>query len=109
MNRRRLALLGGLLVAAVVLYRRRRRREGVAVAIDEPEPRAGTSATSAPSVDLQTIEGIGPSYAERLQAAGVDDATDLAAADAEDLAAETGIGERRIRGWIEAVEGREDA
>ena len=38
----------------------------------------------------------------------MEDATDLAAADAETLAAETGIGERRIQGWIESVAEREE-
>lgn len=81
----------------------------MAIEIDETEPREVPIDGEATSVELESIEGIGPSYAERLQEAGVEDATDLAVADAGTLAAETGIGERRIRGWIESVAEREDA
>lgn len=58
------------------------------------------------SVDpVETITGIGPAYAGRLEDAGVETVDDLAAADAGALAAETDLSETRIRGWIEQARG----
>ena len=115
MDRRRLAVLGGLVVAAALALRRRRRRDAVDVAIAESEAPGSTAADEEPTLDdegptveLESIEGIGSAYAERLREAGVADGTDLATADVDALAEETGIGERRIRGWIERV-GERDA
>lgn len=73
------------------------------------EPTAGATNSSAadahpiPDADepVDTISGIGPAYAERLGEAGVDTVGDLAAADPAALAAETGLGEGRVTGWIE--------
>jgi polyhydroxyalkanoate synthase len=53
---------------------------------------------------LQSIDGIGPAYAERLTNAGVADADDLAAADPAALAAEIDVGESRVADWVEAAE-----
>lgn len=99
MDRKRLLVLGGLAVVVALALRRWTRRD--AVGIEEPRPRDRPTGAAPVSVDLESIEGIGPAYAGRLREAGVADGADLVAADAEALAAETGIAERRIRGWVE--------
>jgi len=50
---------------------------------------------------LETITGIGPAYAERLQDAGVADTAALADADAAALAEATDLSAKRIQGWID--------
>lgn len=46
------------------------------------------------------IKGIGPSYAETLADAGIDDVADLAVAEPDDLEAETGLSAKRLERWI---------
>lgn len=103
MIRRKLVVLGGLLVIAALALRRRKRRDAVDIEIDEPEARSEATADEGSTVELEAVEGIGPAYAERLREAGVANGADLATADVDDLAEETGIGERRIRGWVERI------
>lgn len=67
----------------------------------EPEPEIGGEDESPDGGALREIKGIGPSYATKLSEAGVDSAGDLAAADAEELSAATGLSEKRIQGWID--------
>ncbi|WP_435363803.1 class III poly(R)-hydroxyalkanoic acid synthase subunit PhaC [Haloarchaeobius sp. DYHT-AS-18] len=50
--------------------------------------------------DLEVIDGIGPSYAERLRKAGIESIAALAAADADELAAETDVNPERVQDWI---------
>lgn len=57
------------------------------------------SGDDAESVDM--IKGIGPSYSERLAEHDITTVEDLAGADAESLASETGIGVNRLTSWIE--------
>ncbi|MFW6018696.1 MAG: helix-hairpin-helix domain-containing protein, partial [Halapricum sp.] len=52
------------------------------------------------------IKGIGSTYADRLADAGVETVADLAARDAEALAVETGISEKRLGTWIERARHR---
>ena len=52
------------------------------------------------------MKGIGPAYAERLRDAGVADVTELAKADADQLADETGLSAKRISSWIERAQAR---
>jgi predicted flap endonuclease-1-like 5' DNA nuclease len=52
------------------------------------------------------INGIGPTYGDRLGAAGIDTVADLASADAATLAGETDIAEGRLENWIEAAGAR---
>jgi predicted flap endonuclease-1-like 5' DNA nuclease len=59
---------------------------------------------AAESVD--SIKGIGPSYADELSRAGVETVGDLAAADADALGDETDLSPKRIAGWIEQAEAR---
>jgi len=75
---------------------------GASAAGDTAEPE---SAVPPERVDesTETITGIGPAYSERLAGAGVETVGDLAAADADALAEETGISEKRIAGWIDSA------
>ncbi|MFB6296096.1 MAG: helix-hairpin-helix domain-containing protein [Halobacteriales archaeon] len=70
----------------------------------ESEPTEKEAAGGSEPVD--DIKGIGPSYADRLGEAGVETVADLAAADAADLAEASGIGEGRLRKWIERAQAR---
>lgn len=56
--------------------------------------------------DLESISGIGPSYADRLREAGIESITDLAAADPADLAERTDLSTERVRDWVEAANDR---
>jgi len=62
------------------------------------------SEAAAESVDA--IKGIGPAYAERLSAAGVESVADLAAADAEELAPKVDLSAKRVGRWIDRAKDR---
>ncbi|WP_136689089.1 helix-hairpin-helix domain-containing protein [Halorhabdus amylolytica] len=68
---------------------------------EEGEESEGTAATSEEAPDVQSIDGIGPAYAERLGEAGIETVADLRAADAPTIAEESGIAESRVSTWIE--------
>lgn len=71
------------------------------------EPETGAESGAAAADDsLQDIKGIGPSYADRLSGAGVETIDQLADADADDLADETGLSVKRIESWIERAKHR---
>lgn len=53
---------------------------------------------------VESISGIGPAYAKRLGDAGIESVAELADADADALADETGVSAKRIRRWIERAE-----
>jgi len=53
--------------------------------------------------DLQELDGIGPAYASRLEAAGILSVEDLADAEPAVVSAETDIDEGRLRRWIDAA------
>ncbi|MFB6299333.1 MAG: class III poly(R)-hydroxyalkanoic acid synthase subunit PhaC [Halobacteriales archaeon] len=53
------------------------------------------------AAELQEVEGVGPAYADRLLAAGIDDLEALAAADETELAESIGVAESRIADWID--------
>jgi polyhydroxyalkanoate synthase len=70
----------------------------------EDERAADADAVAADAdAGLQQLDGIGPAYASRLVAAGVDSVETLADADPAVVAADTDIDEGRIRRWIEAA------
>ena len=52
---------------------------------------------------LTAVKGVGPATAEKLAAAGIESVAALAAADAAAVAAETGLAEPGLAGWIEAA------
>ena len=53
------------------------------------------------SASVQEIDGIGPTYAERLEAAGIRTVADLAGSDAATVAEAAEAGESRAADWIE--------
>lgn len=72
----------------------------------EPAEAAGPVPTEPEDGDepVDSVSGIGPAYAKRLNEAGVESVADLLEADAAEVADETGISEKRIRGWQDAAE-----
>jgi len=79
--------------------------DGVEVPIEESD---GADATDPDEMgtDLQELDGIGPAYASRLEAAGIDSIEALVAAEPAIVAADTDIDEGRIRRWIGAADDR---
>ncbi|MFB6302918.1 MAG: class III poly(R)-hydroxyalkanoic acid synthase subunit PhaC [Haloferacaceae archaeon] len=77
------------------------RSETAADAEDSTGSEGPTSADAADAADdLESIHGVGPAYAERFRAAGVETAADLAAADPVRLAGRVDIAEGRLRDLI---------
>ena len=70
---------------------------------DEREPDAPEHAKSGPAPDaaVDAIDGIGPTYAQRLQAAGIETVEELAAADTETVVEATNAAESRVEDWLE--------
>jgi len=67
---------------------------------------ADTAETTDESDAVDTIQGIGPAYSDRLSDAGVETVADLADADPEDLAEATDIGASRIERWVGRADDR---
>ncbi len=67
----------------------------------EPQEPDTTVPDETPSEPVDSIKGIGPSYAKKLGEAGVNTVDDLAGAEPETLAEQTGIAESRIQNWID--------
>lgn len=83
-------------VAAIVWAMRDR---FISVAVSrEPEPPAFR--TASPPRGIETVIGIGPTYAARLQEAGYLHVSDLVGANAEGVAAIAGVSTSRATGWI---------
>jgi len=53
--------------------------------------------------DVETVSGIGPTYAERLRAAGIESVEDLAEYDAAELADIAEAPESRVEDWLDQV------
>ena len=62
---------------------------------------SATEETAGGEADLRWIDGIGTTYAKRLQEAGVEGIADLAAAAPESLAEAADVPAGRLEGWIE--------
>jgi len=101
-----------------VVHFEKDKQRGVAVATGVPAPVASSLAEAdAYTIDgsdgsgdgepggqtPSTIEGIGPTYEETLEDAGIDTVGDLADADAETLAEEVDISEEQASTWIGAA------
>jgi polyhydroxyalkanoate synthase len=54
--------------------------------------------------DIETIDGIGPTYASRLREAGIETVRDLATTDAETVAETAQVGVARAEDWLEQTE-----
>ena len=50
--------------------------------------------------DLTRVTGVGPTFAKRLVAAGINSFSDLANADSTELAETTGIAHSRVSDWV---------
>lgn len=84
----------------------------------EPEPDVEATETEAETVEdepeaetgdgepVLELKGIGPAYAERLEAAGVTTVADLAAADPDDLAERVDLSAKRVGRWIDRAQDR---
>lgn len=68
---------------------------------DDVDADADAAADADADESLQTIDGIGSAYAERLREAGIETVGDLRGGDATALAEETGLSEKRIERWID--------
>ncbi|RLM59810.1 helix-hairpin-helix domain-containing protein [Halobellus sp. Atlit-31R] len=64
----------------------------------ETDADAGPADESPP---VETLKGIGPAYAERLGTVGIETVSDLAAADADEVAAEIDVSAKRVSRWID--------
>lgn len=74
--------------------------EEVTVHIEHPSMETESTA-DLETTDLEDVKGIGPTYADRLRDAGIDDVATLAAASPADLAEATDVSETRLATWIE--------
>jgi predicted flap endonuclease-1-like 5' DNA nuclease len=72
---------------------------------DEPES-AGPDESGEASEPVDSINGIGPTYAERLEAAGIETVGDLATADIGTVADAAEAPESRVTGWLEQARNR---
>lgn len=98
-----------LLLAAVVeslddvdLEEVRRYQHGNRVLSSTPEERlAGAIDAAADTESIESIEGIGPTYAERLAEAGIDSATALADADPKEVASIAEVSTEQATEWTD--------
>lgn len=97
-----IGVVGGV---AAVLWAMRDRLISVTIS-REPEP--PTFRAVAPEMDsgVETIDGIGPTYAKRLAEAGVTTLADLAGASPDLVAESAGVSAARARAWIEEASSR---
>lgn len=99
---KRIAKIVGVVGGAVaVIWAMRDRFISVATS-REPEPpsfRSTGSANSSPPVD--SIEGIGPVFAQRLTNAGIADVKTLATSSPDRVAEAASVSAARARSWIE--------
>jgi polyhydroxyalkanoate synthase len=68
---------------------------------DAPGIDAGVPADRGSEADVETLDGIGPTYADRLGDAGIETVADVAEHDAATLADLAGVGVARAEGWLE--------
>ncbi|MGM0606106.1 MAG: helix-hairpin-helix domain-containing protein [Halobacteriota archaeon] len=66
-----------------------------------------TDAETAAGEPVQSIKGIGPAYGERLDGVGITSVTELANADAAELADSIDVPEKTVATWIDRASGAE--
>lgn len=71
---------------------------------ESPSPDTEESETTGEAVD--TIDGIGPAYNERLASVGIDTVEELAESDPQSIASETDLSPARIERWIDRANER---
>ena len=95
----------GLVGAAAAVFWAMRDRFISVAASREPEPPAFRATRPAePSTNIDTVDGIGPVFASRLRAAGLETVSHLAAASLDTVAESAGISAARARSWIEQAQ-----
>ena len=81
--------------------------EGTEIEIEEAAEAAVEETAEAASEetadDVETVDGIGPTYADRLRDAGIDTVADLASADAATVAEAAQVSESRASEWLDQV------
>ena len=81
---------------------------------DGDDPAAGDEAAADDDVEaddmagepVETITGIGPAYADRLDEAGIESVAELAAADSETIGEAIDVSPKRVADWIERANDR---
>ena len=91
-----IGLIGG---AAAIVWAMRDRFISVATS-REPQPPTFRSDIG-PSLSVETVQGIGPAYAARLEKAGITNTSILASRSADAVAEAAGVSVARARQWIE--------
>jgi len=69
-----------------------------------PEDAEKTAEEVVESPEIETVDGIGPTYAERLREAGIGTVEDLAASDPETVAEIAEAPPGRVKDWFDAIE-----
>ncbi|WP_136689751.1 class III poly(R)-hydroxyalkanoic acid synthase subunit PhaC [Halorhabdus amylolytica] len=69
-----------------------------------PEDAEETTEEVVDSPDIETVDGIGPTYAERLRAAGIETIEDLRESDPETVAEIAEAPPGRVEDWFDAIE-----
>jgi predicted flap endonuclease-1-like 5' DNA nuclease len=87
---------------AALIWAMRDRFISVAVS-REPEPPAFRG-WPAEGPGLESLNGVGPTYAQRLREAGFTKPGDLVAADAEEIARIAGVSASRARSWLDQIQ-----
>ncbi|MFB6184652.1 MAG: class III poly(R)-hydroxyalkanoic acid synthase subunit PhaC [Haloarculaceae archaeon] len=75
--------------------------EAVEEARETVETAVDADAADADAPDVETVSGIGPTYAERLRAAGIETVADLKAADVATVAEAAEAPEGRVAAWLD--------
>lgn len=89
-----LGIVGGV---AALIWAMRDRFISVAISREPEPPRFRTVTTSPP---LSTVDGIGPTYEDRLARSGIGDLAALAKASPDSVAEAAGVSASRARDWI---------
>lgn len=98
---KQLAKVLGILGGVVALAWAMRDRFISVAASREPRPPTFRIAPTQTSTPVNAIEGIGPVFAQRLTAAGIDSVSRLAGASPDLVAEAAGVSGARARTWIE--------
>ena len=77
------------------------RDQAVEIEIESPGDDERVAESDPKGTDVEAIDGIGPTYAERLRDAGLGTVEALRDADAAAVAEATGVGVKRAEGWLE--------
>lgn len=92
-----IGLLGGI---GALVWAMRDRFVSLAVS-REPEPPAFRTRSSEGLTPVDAIDGIGPVFAQRLNAAGMGSVEEMIGHRVAEVAAAAGVSESRAQGWLE--------